>query len=84
MTGRKLFLLAVRDSAMQAFAAPMCFPSMGLAQRTFRDEVNRKESQINLHPDDYELYMLGYFDEDSGILEPQRPECVARAKDLKE
>lgn len=84
MAGKKFLICSVRDSAMQAYAAPMTFVAMGQAQRAFRDEVNRKESQLNAHPEDFELWMIGLFCEDDGTVEPCKPECVARAKDLKE
>lgn len=84
MTAKRLIVCAVRDSAMMAFAPPMAFIAMGQAQRSFRDEANRKDSAIYAHPEDYELWMLGWFDEDSGRLEPVNPECVCRAKDVKE
>lgn len=84
MSGKKMVVCCVRDSALGAFAAPMTFVAMGQAQRSFRDEVNRKDSAIFAHPEDYELYLVATFDEDSGEISPCKPECVARAKDLKE
>lgn len=82
MSGKKLLLCAVRDGAMQSFAAVMTFVAMGQAQRSFSDEVNRKESSMNAHPEDYELWMVGLYDEDSGRIEPCNPECVCRGKDV--
>lgn len=84
MSGKRLLLCSVRDSAMQAYAPIMTFVAMGQAQRSFRDEVNRKDSAMFAHPEDYELWLVGWFDEDTGVIELVRPECVARAKDLKE
>lgn len=79
---KKYILCSVRDSAMAAFAPPMTFVAMGQAQRMFRDEVNRKDGHMYGHPEDYELWLIGEFEEDSATLTPCRPECVCRAKDV--
>jgi hypothetical protein len=54
--------------------------------RSFRDEVNRKDSSEDMarHPDDFELYAIGTFDDSNGIVTTIEPRLVARAKDLKE
>lgn len=69
-TGRffmaKLVVVAVRDRAIDCFMNPFVCPSTGMALRSFQDEVNAKDSPMNKHPDDYELYVLGSFDQESG------------------
>ena len=83
MSGKNLLLFSVRDSAMGAFAPVMTFVAMGQAQRSFRDEVNRRESGIYAHPEDFELWALGIYDDESGLFEQQDTvRCVARAKDV--
>lgn len=56
-------IVSVKDSAAQAFGRPIFVPSNAVAIRSFRDEVNRKDSTDDLsrHPDDFELYQLGVF-----------------------
>ncbi len=65
-------LYAVRDSAMGAFHAPFMSVSDGVAMRSFRDEVNRKDASnmMNQHPEDFELYIVGEYEEDNGELMP--------------
>lgn len=84
ISGKRMVLCSVRDSAMAAFAPPMTFVAMGQAQRSFRDAVNDKSSGMFVHPEDYELWLIGFFYEDTGEIELVKPECVARAKDVKE
>ena len=81
-----LVIVSVKDSAAQAFGRPIFVPSVAVAVRSFRDEVNRKDSTDDLsrHPDDFELYEVGVFDDATGIIEVNEPRLVARAKDLKE
>ena len=61
-------VVAVHDSAVGAFNRPFYAPSVGAAIRSFSDEVQRKaeDNMMNRHPDDYALYLLADFDEESG------------------
>lgn len=63
-------ICAVRDSKMDAYMQPFFVKSLGVALRSFADEVNRKDSPMNQHPEDYELYHIGYYSEDFGMLAP--------------
>lgn len=77
-------IVAVKDLAAQAFGQPFFVSSTGLALRSFRDEVNRRadDNQMSRHPEDFELYCIGTYDDESGAVAPRGPELVARAKDL--
>lgn len=82
----KLLACAVRDSAANAYNRPFFVPSTGLAVRSFRDEVNRADAQNPMfaHPQDFELWLIGVFDEENGQLEGCPHERLARAQDVKE
>lgn len=75
-------MFCVRDSAINSFNNPFCAPTPGFAERSFRDEVNREESPMHAHPEDYELYQVGEFDADSGVITPVRPVSICRAQDV--
>jgi hypothetical protein len=80
-------IVSVKDSAAQAFGRPIFVPSTAVAVRSFRDEINRKDSTEDManHPEDFELYELGSFDDaDGSIVGLEQPRLVARAKDLKD
>lgn len=62
----KLQVVSVRDRALDAFGRPIFVPAVGVAIRSFQDEVNNKESEIFRHPEDYDLYHLGEFDDGVG------------------
>jgi len=79
-----LVMCAVRDSAVNAFARPFCVPSTAVAIRGFRDEVNRKGSEMNNHPADYELFEVGMFDEDTATMTSCAPRSLSRAVDVHE
>jgi len=79
-------IVSVKDSAAQAFGRPIFVPSTAVAVRSFRDEINRKDSTEDMakHPEDFELYELGSFDDSNGVISVIEPRMVARAKDLKD
>lgn len=77
----ELQLFAVRDRALNGFDRPFTAPAVGLAIRSFTDEVNRPDSPLHAHPDDYDLYHVGSFDDTSGRLLPlDNPVQVAIGK----
>lgn len=78
-----LFALSVRDSAADSYHAPLCFPSLGVAERWFRDECNSRhpENQIAQHPEDYELQLVGNFETSTGEFVACAPRLVLRGAD---
>lgn len=74
---------AVKDLAQNAFGNLMLMPSHGVAIRSFSDEVNRKaeENQMYQHPGDFELWFIGEFNNETGHMETERGERLARAAD---
>lgn len=85
---RLITVTSVRDSATQAFSQPMFVPSPAFGLRAFSDEVNRADpsNQLYRHPGDYELWVIGYFDEDSGTFLNGEGDagrrCLARGVDV--
>lgn len=80
-----LSIFAVRDRATDQFGTPMFLVSAGQAIRSFSDEINRadKESQLFNHSEDFDLYLLGTYDSDSGTFVTKSPSQVAIGKDLR-
>ena len=79
-------IVSVKDSAAEAFGRPMYLQSIGVAIRSFTDEVNRedKDNQLFNHPDDFDLYELGVFDDSIGKYELRdNPTVIVRGKDVK-
>ena len=79
-------IVSVKDSAAEAFGRPMYLQSIGVAIRSFTDEVNRedKDNQLFNHPDDFDLYELGVFDDSTGMYQIRdNPNVIVRGKDVK-
>jgi len=78
-------VIAVKDSAMEAFMQPWYVPTAAVAVRAFQKEVNNPDSPMSQTPSDYDLYELGTFDEATGKHENhETPNRLARAKDYHE
>lgn len=86
-----MFVFSVKDLGAQCFSRPQFFDSVGRAQRAFMDEVNRPaapggpSNDLFSHPDDFELYQLGEFDDSNGQIFPLKdgPKLISQAKLVK-
>jgi hypothetical protein len=66
----KLQVYSVFDSKAEVFGTPMFFQTAGIATRAFGDECNRTESELHKHPEDYTLFHIGEFIQDTGLMVP--------------
>jgi len=79
------FIVCVKDRAAEIYNQPFFVPHRNVAVRDFTDEVNRVDPQnpLNKHPDDFDLYLLGQYDDVLGsfIIEGA-PTVLVRGKDV--
>lgn len=73
-------LCALYDRATEAYAPIMTTHTRNEALRSFRHECQNKESPIAQHPTDYELHVVGQFNDQTGEIIPHK-ELLARAED---
>lgn len=78
----KLFVFAVRDLAINAYDRPFFVSHLGMAERGFSDAINDPSSNLYKHPEDYELYQLGTFDDGAGVFEVGIPTQVCTGKSV--
>lgn len=79
-------ICAVYDRVAQIFGVPNFTNSKGSTIRAFADMVNKAEenNQFYQHPDDYDLYYLGEFDDASAVFTMEdHPELLARGAHVK-
>ena len=82
----KLNICSVKDRAADAFGRPMFVPSTGVAIRSFSDELNRADAdnQLYNHPDDFDLYEFGVFDDNTGLFDLyDQPKLLSLGKQVK-
>lgn len=66
-------MVAVFDKAAEYYMQPFFVRAQGEALRAFMDECAREGSQFKDHPEHYDLYQLGEFDDLSGAVEGKFP-----------
>lgn len=64
----------VMDSKTAFFGLPFFQPTVASGQRMFEQLVNDKSSLVGQYPEDFALYLIGEFDDDTGALLPAFPE----------
>lgn len=77
----KFMVCCVRDDAVNAFMQPFFAKSVNEARRSFGDACLDGKMEFGKHPDDYDLFCLGEWD-DAGVMNIyDKPERIACAKD---
>lgn len=66
-------VFAVYDIKAGFYMQPYFSESVGLAIRAFGDAVVDPKSPISRHPEDYQLFEIGTFDNISGLMKPLIP-----------
>lgn len=59
-------IVAIKDTAIDAYLQPVFVRHLGAAIRSFIDEINNPESQISKHPGHFNLYHIGNYDDATG------------------
>lgn len=70
----RMFIVAVRDIKADCFGQPNFVPNLGSAIRSFGDQCqDEKSGVLYQHPEDFELYQLGTYNDADGSFEPIKP-----------
>lgn len=79
-----MFIVSVRDSAVKSFGTPMVFANEASAHRVFMNEVNREDptNLLNANRSDFDLYHVGNFDPDTGVLTGVEPTVILHGRDI--
>lgn len=81
----QLVMCAVRDAKTDAYNPPIFVISLGVALRSFDDEVNRQHenNMMYFHPEDFSLWQLGTFNDGEGTFEIITPRLLVQADQVK-
>ncbi|QXP08276.1 MAG: nonstructural protein [Arizlama microvirus] len=75
---------AVRDGKAEYYMNPFFQKTMGEAERSFRSLVNDEKSIVHQYPEDYDLYFLGEYDDQTGKFSPlEAPQHLQKAVHVK-
>lgn len=77
-----LKVFSIRDSKAEVYNMPFYQKTMGEAERSFRQAAMDEKTTLSKYPEDYDLYYLGEYDDNSGKLIPKdTPEHIMKAVD---
>lgn len=80
----KLMAFSVFDKAVGCFLPPVFVRSKGEMLRNFTAACNSAEHQFHKHASDYTLFLLGEFEDASGVFAPVEPTRVIGALEVRE
>lgn len=78
-------VVCVRDRAAVVYGQPFVVAARGQAIRSFSDEINsgKTDSALASHPEDFDLFELGTYNDEGGLFDTGVPKQIAVGKDLK-
>lgn len=65
-------LFAIYDRKAEGHKPPFAVNSIGEAERAFMDACNTEGTDLQKHPEDYQLWMVAKFDVFSGLITAER------------
>ena len=77
----RLSVFCVHDSAVGAYLQPFFMRSVNEALRSFRATVNSPGHAFSKNPEDYTLFHIGSYDEDTGVFENINHHSLGKALD---
>lgn len=80
----KMKLYSLFDKRTEKFMAPQVKINNGHALRDLETIVKDKNSLVHLFPNDFEMWYLGFMEEDTGILHNENAMKIGEAKDYVE
>jgi len=78
----KTQLYAIFDTASGVYSKPLFARADGEVTREFQTLCTDAEHPYGQHPEDYSLYRLGIFDDQTGKLTNEENECLATGLEL--
>lgn len=77
-------LFAIRDLKAQVFTHVITDRNSAQAERNFKTAVSNPESDYARYPQDFQLFELGSYDPDQGVIKPHsQPILICSAESLK-
>lgn len=76
----KLYAFSIRDSRGEVYNTPFFARAMGEAERNFEQLCNDEKSTVHAYPEDFSLYFIGEFDDQTGLMIPlKEPQHIVKA-----
>lgn len=79
----ELKVFSLRDTKGGVYHQPFYQRSHGEAERSIKQLANDPQSMVSKYPEDYDLYYLGTYDDQTGVIKPEdSPQHVLKAVQL--
>lgn len=78
-----LNIFAIHDSKAEAYMTPFFMRNNGEALRGFMDSMENSESPFHKWPQDYTLFWIGVYDDETGIIEHRTPKSLGNGVELR-
>lgn len=75
-------ICGIHDTCSDSWLSPMFWQTRRQAVRAFKDVIADKNTEFARHPEDYNLFSLGTFDEQSGAVVGAEPVLVCSGVSL--
>lgn len=74
---------ALYDSKIEGYLTPFTMKADGQAKRAMMDALQNNNTDVGKHPEDFSLFRLGAFDEETGLIDAcEPPVCVCKCWEL--
>lgn len=76
---------SIRDSKSEVFHTPFFQKTHGEAERSFKKLTNDPSTDVNKYPEDFDLYYIGEYDDNTGKWTPEdSPKHIIKAVQIKD
>ena len=80
----KLKIYAVKDVRTEAFLKPFFVQNFAVMERAIMDARNDENNTLSVHPEDYQVYELGEYDDNTGEISPVPPKFLFNVNNVQE
>ena len=75
-------IYTIRDVKADAYFRPFYVPNRAVAVRAVSNLVQDTQSDIGRNPEDYQLFYIGTYDDNSGVISAIAPEHILNINTL--
>lgn len=76
------FLVSIRDEATELWGNPVAVNAKAEAVRAFKNAINNPAGDMARDPQDYNLFIIGTFNEETAEINPNVPQRLARGLEM--
>lgn len=69
-------VFSVLDIKAECFGAPFFQLNNAVAQRIIQNMVNDRTTQVGMNPEDYQLYCIGEWNDQDGVITPTKSKVL--------